>query len=130
MATNNKLSKNFYLSEFACHDGTPVPEGKVENVKLLVKNLQVIRDTIGVPLTIHSGYRTPSWNKKVGGAPNSMHKEAKAADLVTRDLTPKQLHAVILQLIKDKKIQDGGLSLYPSFVHYDVGRPRRWYYGK
>jgi uncharacterized protein YcbK (DUF882 family) len=121
-----KLTKNFSLSEFACHDGTPVPESKIDNVKALANNLQVIRDELGAPLQILSGYRTPTWNTKVGGAAKSMHKEAKAADLTTKGLSPRQLHAKIASLIKAGKIADGGLGLYRGFVHYDIGAVRRW----
>ncbi len=122
-----KLSKNFQLSEFACNDGTSVPEKLVCNVVVLAANLQVLRDDLGESLTILSGYRTPSWNTKVGGASKSMHLEAKASDLICRSLTPKQLHARILKLIKDGKMKDGGVGIYKSFVHYDIrDKPTRW----
>lgn len=121
-----RLTKNFYLSEFDCHDGTPVPESYVGNVVELAKNLQVIRNEIGVPIEIISGYRTNTWNKKVGGAPKSKHKTAEAGDLSQRKYTPKQLHTIILSLIKQGRIHDGGLGLYKSFVHYDIGASRRW----
>ena len=121
-----KLTKNFQLSEFACNDGTPVPEKLVCNVVLLANNLQALRDELGEPLIINSAYRTSAWNKKVGGAPKSMHLQAKASDLTTRTKTPKQLKAIILKLIKEGKMQDGGIGLYPSFVHYDIGPARRW----
>lgn len=143
------LTQNFKLSEFDCHDGTPVPLDKVDNIKRLAENLQIIRDAIydslsntsGVPFTdqyknqnsqlkIVSGYRTPAWNKKVGGVASSMHKEGKASDLWNKCLTPRQLHALIEKLIKQGKILDGGLSLYPTFVHYDIGKVRRWFYNK
>ena len=121
-----KLSKDFYLNEFACRDGSPVPEAKVCNVKVLALNLQALRDDLGESITILSGYRTPAWNTRVGGAKNSMHLQAKASDLTTKNFTPKQLHARIEKLIKDGRMQDGGLGLYPGFVHYDIGSPRRW----
>ena len=121
-----KLSKNFILEEFRCNDGSPVPESKVCNVKILALNLQALRDHLGEAITINSAYRTPSYNKKVGGAKNSMHLQAKAADITTRSLTPKQLHAKIEALIKSGDMQNGGLGLYPSFVHYDIGNVRRW----
>jgi len=122
-----KLTTNFQLSEFSCKDGTRVPDDLLPNVMELAKNLQVIRDEIGEGLSILSGYRTPSWNKKVGGASNSQHMQAKAADLTTKSLTPKKLHAVILRLIKEGKIKNGGVGLYPGFVHYDVrDTPARW----
>ena len=121
-----KLTKNFQLSEFNCNDGTPVPEKLVPNVMELAINLQVIRDEIGEGMTILSGYRSPAWNKKVGGKPGSYHMKAMAADLSVKGLTPKKLHTVILKLIKEQKIKDGGLGLYPGFVHYDIGPSRRW----
>ena len=122
-----QLTKNFQLSEFNCHDGTEVPSSMIENAILLSKNLQVLRDDLGEPLKILSGYRSPAWNKKVGGKPNSYHMKAMAADLTTKSFSPKQLHARILKLIKAGKMKDGGLGLYPGFVHYDVRKtPARW----
>lgn len=122
-----QLTKNFQLSEFACHDGTPVPDELLDNVKLLAQNLQVLRDDIGESITILSGYRSKEWNKKVGGKKNSMHMKAMAGDLTTKSFTPKQLHAKIEKLISTGKMKQGGLGLYPGFVHYDVrGEKARW----
>ncbi len=122
-----QLTKNFQLSEFACHDGTPVPTHLIGNVQLLANNLQVLRDDIGQPITILSGYRTPAWNKKVGGKPQSFHMKAMAGDLVVKGWTPKQLHARIEKLIAQGKMKAGGLGLYAGFTHYDVrGRNARW----
>ncbi len=123
-----QLTKNFNIYEFTCKDGTLVPKNLINNAQELAENLQVIRDYIDSELTLVSAFRTDSWNKKVGGAKNSEHKKAKAADLISKFLTPKQLHFIILKLIRIGKIKDGGLSLYPSFVHYDIGKSRRWYY--
>lgn len=122
-----KLTKNFILNEFACKDGTPVPERLHANALELAQNLQVLRDDIGEPLKILSGYRTPAWNRKVGGKPNSFHLRAMAADLTTKSFTPRQLHARILKLIKAGKMKEGGLGLYSGFVHYDTrGTAARW----
>lgn len=121
------LTKNFELSEFSCKDGTPVPQEYLCNIQLLAYNLQTLRDELGEPLKILSGYRTKEWNKKVGGKPASMHLTAKAADLTVKSKTPKQLHALIEKLIKEGKMKDGGLGLYPGFVHYDVRQSHaRW----
>jgi uncharacterized protein YcbK (DUF882 family) len=120
------MTKNFQLSEFACNDGTPVPAELVPNVEKLAVQLQVLRDELGEGIHILSGYRTPSWNKKVGGKAKSQHLQAKAADIITPTKTPKQLKAVIEKLIKQGKMKDGGIGLYPSFVHYDIGPVRRW----
>lgn len=65
--SSNKLTTNFSLSEFACKDGTPIPDNLLSNVKELAKNLQVLRDSFNKPITINSAYRSPSHNKSVGG---------------------------------------------------------------
>lgn len=122
-----KLTNNFSIEEFACHDGTPVPAQYKANVIDLANNLQVLRDTLGEPIHVNSGYRTPSYNKNVGGKPKSQHLLAKASDITVKSKTPKQLAAIIEKLIADKKMKQGGLGIYPGFVHYDVrGVKARW----
>lgn len=124
-----QLTKNFALSEFTCHDeaGTPVPTAYLANVQEVANNLQALRDQLGQPLHVLSGYRTPAHNKAVGGVPDSQHLLAKAADLTVATLTPAQLHARIEALIAAGKMRQGGLGLYPGFVHYDVrGTRARW----
>ncbi|MGJ1328480.1 YcbK family protein [Sphingobacterium multivorum] len=123
-----QLTKNFKLEEFDCKDGTPVPKQFYSNVTKLAKNLQVLRDYLGVPVTVTgSGYRTPSHNKAVGGAPESKHMTAEAGDINAKGYTPNQLAAVIEKLIKEGKMDQGGLGIYPGFVHYDIrGTKARW----
>lgn len=135
---NKQLTTNFTLDEFKCKDGTPVPEEYFCNVQTLAAQLQILRDDInanrpagapaGIPLTIpiNSGYRTPEYNKSIGGAKNSAHMKAMAADITQKFHTPKQLKARIEKLIKEGKMQNGGIGLYPGFVHYDIGPVRRW----
>lgn len=122
-----QLTENFNINEFACKDGTPVPDNLECNVIVLAQNLQILRDELGEPLKILSGYRTPAYNKKVGGKPASQHLKAAAADLSCKSKTPKQVHALIEKLIAEKKMKQGGLGLYPGFVHYDIrGSKARW----
>jgi len=123
-----QLTKNFHISEFACKDNTAVPPELMPNVKKLADQLQVIRDTIGAPLYISSSYRTPSHNKAVGGAKNSQHLQAKAADISINGKTPKQLARIIEKLIAEGKISIKGVGVYPGFVHVDIrsGKAARW----
>jgi uncharacterized protein YcbK (DUF882 family) len=122
-----QLTRNFHIREFKCKDGTKVPEALEANVRLLATQLQVLRDFAGIPITINSAYRTEAYNAKIGGSPRSQHKVAKAADLVTSKYTPKQLAAIIRKLIKQGKMMQGGVGVYPSFVHYDCrGTEARW----
>lgn len=124
-----QLTTNFRREEFACHDAaqTPVPPAYYANVQQLANNLQVLRDALGRPVHVLSGYRTPAHNAAVGGAKASQHLVAKAGDLHVDGLTPAQLHAQIEALIAAGKMKQGGLGLYPTFVHYDVrGYRARW----
>lgn len=120
-------SKHFKLEEFACKDGTPVPEEFYGNVQELMNNLEVIREHFGglYPIRINSGYRTPEYNKKVGGASKSQHLTASAADIIM-SITPSVVQDAIEQLQKDEKIKQGGLGRYSVFTHYDIGKYRNW----
>ncbi len=125
--SSDQLTDNFTLQEFACHDGTAVPAELVPNVKDLAKNLQVLRNALGESIRVNSGYRTPAYNKKIGGVSNSQHLQAKAADIVVKSKTPKELAAVIEKLIAAGKMKQGGIGIYPGFVHYDIrGEKARW----
>ncbi len=119
-------SKHFKLEEFACKDGTPVPEEFYSNVQELMNNLEVIREHFGTfAIKINSGYRTPAYNKSVGGAKKSQHLTASAADF-RMNITPRIVQDAVEQLQKEGKIKEGGLGRYPTFTHYDIGEYRSW----
>ncbi len=124
---DQRLSKNFTLDEFESKDGAETPPEVLENLRQLAKNLQVLRDYLGKSIKINSGYRSPAHNKAVKGEKNSYHTKGKAADIVVNGYTPTQLAAVIFKLIEEKKISQGGVGIYPTFVHYDIrGKKARW----
>lgn len=86
---NQKLSKNFILNEFIKSntatsmkiDNTPTQD-IVNKLQLLCeKVIQPIRDALGKPIIINSGYRCPKLNKAVGGASTSAHLTGEAADI-------------------------------------------------
>lgn len=110
-----KLSENFGLWEFHCRCCQTV---KID--KKLVDKLQALRDKVGVPLVITSGYRCPSHNKAEGGAPNSYHVKGMAADVVVPEgSTGEELAQAA------KELGFTGIGVYSSFVHMDV-RPGRY----
>ena len=122
-----QLTKNFWLSEFACKDGSEVPMDLIENVKILAEQLQVLRDFFDLPITINSSYRTKAHNKKVGGSKNSQHLLAKAADIVIQGISPSKTQKAIQNLITDGKMKEGGLGYYNTFTHYDIRNTKaRW----
>lgn len=108
------------MSEFACKDGTPVPASMEANVKLLARQLEVIRGVIKRPLFINSAYRTISHNAAVGGASRSFHLTGRAADIWCDGIPPRKLFTIIDRLMVDGAIIEGGLKAYKTFVHYDI----------
>jgi len=122
-----KLTENFSLHEFDCKDGTYIPNDILPNVIELAQNLQVLRDYIKKSIFITSGYRSPKYNKRIGGVSNSQHLKGKASDLQVKGMKPKELASIIEKLIKEGKMKQGGIGVYPNFVHYDIRNTKaRW----
>lgn len=116
---NVNVSTNFKVKEFACKDGSDVVLIHPE----LVEILQKIRTHFGKAVTINSAYRTPTYNKKVGGATSSQHQYGTAADIKVSGVTPKQVAQYVETLMPKK----GGIGIYPTFTHVDVRATKsRW----
>lgn len=122
-----QVTKNFNLNEFNSKCGRPMPENIKKNIIEMIHNLQVIRDEVKVPISITSGYRSPEHNAKVKGAKDSQHVKGTAVDFKVQGLKPKEVALIVERLIKDGKIKQGGIGIYPSWVHYDIrGVKARW----
>jgi uncharacterized protein YcbK (DUF882 family) len=121
------LTRNFTLKEFASKDGAPTPLPVVHKLQQLAINLQALRDEIGKPIRINSGYRSPAHNRAVGGASRSRHVIGDAADIVVVGMPPAEVAATIERLISEGKMQQGGLKAYATFCHYDCRSVKaRW----
>jgi len=117
----------FKISEFDSKDGAEMPSDVKMNVIELIDNLNVLRQELGSPLFVNSGYRSPEHNKSIGGSINSQHLTGKAADIRSNEYTPKQIKKKIEELIKVGRMKQGGLGLYSTFCHYDIrGNKARW----
>ena len=121
-----RLSDHFNAGELACRHC-----GRVYVTPVLLIMLEKLRSLAGVPLTICSGYRCPTHNDNIGGAPRSKHMLGMAADIAVpekyRDSPAEFLDMVTAVAVEVR----GGYHYYPSshFVHMDcwVWPPdRRW----
>lgn len=84
-----RLTKNFTLEELT-YSATAKARG-IKNIPdsqavayltgLAIKVLQPLRDAMGEPIKIGSGYRCRALNRAVGGVSNSQHMFGQAADL-------------------------------------------------
>lgn len=80
--------EHFSRTEFSCpHCGATFVAPR------LVRHLEQLRELVERPIVIVSGYRCPPHNKAVGGAPDSQHVYATAADLHPRVATVAQAEA-------------------------------------
>jgi uncharacterized protein YcbK (DUF882 family) len=126
--TNLQVTANFNMSEMEFYD--VVPPNLVANATELLKNLQVLRDACGKSIKIISGYRSQERNKEVGGASMSQHMYGNAADIQISGMTPQQMNDLVEKLIKEGKMKQGGLGIYPregGWIHYDTrGTKSRW----
>lgn len=113
-----KLSANFTVKEFACKDGSDA----VLTAPRLVMVLQSIRSHFAAPVVIHSAYRTPQYNAKIGGVAHSQHCYGTAADIVVRGKTPAAVAAYARKIMPDW----GGVGVYAGqgFTHVDVREAR------
>lgn len=111
------LSEHFAASEFSCHH---CGEGGDSISPRLVELLEQLRaDCGGYPLRINSGYRCPSHNANVGGAPNSQHVQGTAADVARPEALSFGDFAWYVG-----RLPFDGIGLYPGakgdFIHVDV----------
>ena len=126
-----KLTSNFSKSEFDCNSGADMPQEVFNNIQKLANQLQIIRNKVGVPIKINSGYRSPEHNTKIGGSKTSQHLLGKAADIVIDGYTPDEVADLIEELIESGDILQGGLGRYNTFTHYDIRKNKaRWNFKK
>lgn len=121
------LTSNFRLEEFASPDADYFPISVINNLHELAQNLEKLRSRLGVAIHVNSGWRTKEHNRRVRGESDSQHLYGKAADIWSEIYSPKEIHDLIEQLINAGAMQQGGLGLYNTFVHYDIrGTKARW----
>lgn len=114
-----QITAHFKVKEFRCHDGSDTIFVSQELVEVLEK----IRTHFGKPVVINSGYRTETYNKKIGGATYSQHKYGTAADIVVKGVSP----AEVAKYAETILVGMGGIGIYNSFTHIDVRKIKsRW----
>jgi len=100
-----QLSKHFSLDEFTFSqtavrfgiDNNPREE-IVNNLKLLCENcLEPLRELLGKPIRITSGYRCPTLNGLIGGSKHSHHMVGMAADIKVKGMNTELLFQTIIE---------------------------------
>jgi hypothetical protein len=128
-----QLTAHFHLREFYCKDGTRPKPGRWRTYRTLCKQyLEPMRREFG-PATVHSGYRTPSWNAQVGGERGSYHVndwhdvDDVAADVSFARGTAAEWHTAAIKYRRRRRRGKGGVGKYRTFVHVDTrDYPANW----
>jgi len=102
---------NFKPSEIACR-GT----GRLVVDERAMDMLQLLRDRLGVPMHVNSGYRSPEHNRAIGGAKRSKHMLGIAFDIQMDGHDPQ----VFMATARDVGFR--GIGEYPvlGFCHIDA----------
>ena len=81
-------------------------------------------------IVITSGYRSPEYNKSVGGAKDSMHCSGKAIDVHVPNVSPIKVAAWVLD--NYSFVNGVGLDVYKGYTHLDCrdGIKAYWSYNK
>jgi len=98
------LTEHFRLSEFTRsataerhHIDNTIPSTLIPNLKNLCKEvLEPLRQHVGVPVIISSGYRSPELNRLVGGVKNSQHQSGEAADILIGNQLATKEHRLVM----------------------------------
>lgn len=123
------FSLNFFNREVACRDASrTMPAGdELSNAIMASEMMEAIRSYLGDrAITVNSWYRTPEYNRQVGGAKNSYHVKGMAVDFTVAGLTPAQVQRKLIQARDSGKLDIGGIGKYKTFTHCDIGPKRTW----
>lgn len=89
-----------------------------ENIMEIAGVADMARGDLGSPVRILSAYRSPAYNKAIGGATASRHVCFDALDLAPLDGRVGMLLRILKRLRREGHFK-GGIGSYPGFVHID-----------
>lgn len=129
MTLNFSMSELIYSETAILKNINNMPDiNSLDNLlELIIFCLQPIRDKIGKPMIITSGYRCPEVNKLVKGAVNSQHLKGQAADFIIKGMTPQQIVFKIatMGIEFDQCIEEHSKNAHWVHISYVKGKNRK-----
>lgn len=127
----NIKTKNFKTSDVVHSDFTRLPV-EVQPIAYIAHGfIQALRDKLGIPLVVTSGYRSPAHNKEARGSENSFHmwrfdKDGNAIfalDIMSPNMPADKLFELVKPLVKGETYLHRKL----QFVHIaPYGADEEW----
>ncbi len=122
-----KLSPNFSLEEMTFSETAArrnlanVPNAQaVDNLRqLCTLVLEPLRERLGQPIIVTSGYRSSAVNAAVGGVPHSDHIQGCAADIRVQGYAPSFLMREVVRLSTGLPLKQAILE-YSRWVHVSI----------
>lgn len=97
------LSPNFKLEELACTNNATYKQKNIDEAKKIMGRMyqlagfaERVREIIGHPLIINSGYRCVALNNALKGSLTSQHLLAEAIDIRTNAKTPNEIFQILV----------------------------------
>jgi hypothetical protein len=128
-SVNDGPSEHLFWSELDCKDGTRYPDefvldGRATQLAIVFEKIRLLCSN--KRLTVSSAYRTPEWNRKIGGAKYSQHLYGRALDIAPpKGMIVDEFYKLIWSNVYSLDIT--GLGRYITFVHVDIRPTDRLY---
>ena len=120
---NSQGFKHFTADEFTNYFSRPLNQTPSPslwpNVVSTLRLVDELADALGGDVTITSSYRSPEYNRNVGGKIGSFHLVFNALDIQVSGKSPQSVYNTLLAWRNQGRFR-GGLGLYSTFVHVDT----------
>lgn len=107
-----------YLPDWRIH-AFPTRDVRV-NIHIFAPKVQLVREFLGVPMTIINWWRPPEYNTHIGGATLSQHMYGKAIDFKCKDMSADEVRSTL-----EPRLEQFGLRMEnlpgSDWVHIDDG---------
>lgn len=124
LAFNRRLSEHFYARDFCCSCGQCLgsDSSQVPISLSLIHELEVIQNSLDVPIRIISGYRCKNRNHELTGFYDGEHCKGNAADISVDDISSND-YLKLIYLCWNNSVFSF-VSVFDRYIHVDVGHSR------